>query len=479
MPPEARSTRTPHRPRRFPHLPTGYATTVLGDSPTAYWRLGDATTTTTARDQVGASPGANPGTYLNGVVRGSPSLLPASTADSAATFDGVNDYVRVANSAALNPSGAITLEAWIKPSSIPAAGSFKGIVTKPESYALQFNGPRLEFTVIQAGVRRRLQAPVGTIVAGQTYFVAGTYNGTTQRLYVNFAQVASQPLTGAIGPQTQVLSIGSWAASEYFSGSIDEVAVYSTALSAARLSAHYDAGRGASSGIGAGGADLADRNACVEHERVPLVGRQCDGRDGLHSRKGYDLWVRRTYGDFAGGERHVVLRHRPHPRHSVLLSNPGNELCRQLAKLGDRHGHHPGGVWPSGSHRAGCLAAIQLVDRPHLDRQRCRRDFLCRRARPHGGILGPGRCDVGGQRVELHRHAADSVHDLLLSSQGRDEWRLIVLLEYGERDDLRWRRNASDRLRRTWLPQRSRASRSTCRGRIRRRRRQASRSSAT
>ena len=106
------------------------------------------------------------------------------------------------------------LEAWIKPTSLPASGSFASILTKAESYSLQFNGPRLEFTIIQSGTRRRLQAPSGAIVAGQTYHVVGTYDGTTQRLYVNGTQVASAALSGAITTNTNPLTIGSWNGSE-------------------------------------------------------------------------------------------------------------------------------------------------------------------------------------------------------------------------------------------------------------------------
>ena len=102
------------------------------------------------------------------------------------------------------------MEAWIKPSRCPPAGSFASVASKPESYSLQFNGPRLEFTIMQSSVRRRLQAPAGAISTGQAYHVVGTYDGTTQRLYVNGAEVASAPLTGAITANTNALDIGSW-----------------------------------------------------------------------------------------------------------------------------------------------------------------------------------------------------------------------------------------------------------------------------
>jgi hypothetical protein len=116
------------------------------------------------------------------------------------------------------------------------------VLTKAESYSLQFNGPRLELTIMQAGARKRLQAPVGTFVAGQTYHVVGTYDGTTQRLYVNGALVASAALTGPATSNTNPLVIGSWGGTnEFFAGRIDEVAIYTKALTSAQVQAHYSA----------------------------------------------------------------------------------------------------------------------------------------------------------------------------------------------------------------------------------------------
>ena len=79
--------------------------------------------------------------------------------------------------------------------------------------------------------------------AGQAYHVVGAYDGATQRLYVNGPQVASQPLTGAASSSSADLFLGSWNDStEFFDGTIDEAAVFDTALSVGRVGAHYSAG---------------------------------------------------------------------------------------------------------------------------------------------------------------------------------------------------------------------------------------------
>jgi hypothetical protein len=226
-----------YEPVAPPPPPTSaYGQAVLGDGPAAWWRLGE-TSGTTAADQIGA----NPGTYSpGGVTLGQPTLIPGDTQSKAVAFN--NGSVKVPSASALNLSNAITLEAWIKPNALPASGSFASVLTKAESYSLQFNGPRLEFTVIQSGTRRRLQAPVGAVVTGSAYYVVGTFDGTTQRLYLNGVQIASQALSGSATSTSTPLYVGSWdGSSEFFNGTIDEPAIYNKVLSAAQVQAHYNA----------------------------------------------------------------------------------------------------------------------------------------------------------------------------------------------------------------------------------------------
>jgi Concanavalin A-like lectin/glucanases superfamily/Lysyl oxidase len=219
---------------------SAYSNAVEGDYPVGYWRLAEKSGAT-AHD----AAGSNPGTYKNGTMLGQPSLLAGDLANSSARFDGSNDYVGIPSSPSLVPSGKVSVEAWIKPDALPSKDNFASIASKPESYSLQFSGPNLEFTIMQSGVRKRLQAPSGAVAVGRAYHVVGTYDGAIQRLYVNGVEVANAPLSGPITTNSKPLDIGSWSeGSEAFDGTIDEVAVYAGALSAARAAAHWQAGSG-------------------------------------------------------------------------------------------------------------------------------------------------------------------------------------------------------------------------------------------
>src|SRR5262249_56986965 len=68
--------------------------------------------------------------------------------------------------------------------------------------------------------------------------LALTYNGTVEQLYVNGALVASRSQSGTVQTSTGVLHIGGdsvWG--EYFLGVIDEIRIYTRALSAAEIHA--------------------------------------------------------------------------------------------------------------------------------------------------------------------------------------------------------------------------------------------------
>ena len=156
----------------------------------------------------------------------------------ALSFDGVNDWVTVSDAADLDLTSGMTLEAWVRPSSL---SGWRTVVMKQNSAGLAYglyandNDPWPALTVSIAGADR---SSVGTaqLLLNTWTHVAGTYDGATLRLYVNGVQVRSVPQTGSMAVTTGVLRIGGnsvWG--EYFAGLIDEVRVYDRALSEAEI----------------------------------------------------------------------------------------------------------------------------------------------------------------------------------------------------------------------------------------------------
>jgi hypothetical protein len=111
------------------------------------------------------------------------------------------------------------------------------------SSSLKLDGHHLVFSIVRRGGRSRVRARAGLLVRGKAHHVVGTFDGGTQRLFVDGVEVAKAAGSGSIAHRANQFDIGSARGSDgAFRGLIDEVAVYARALGAARVKAHYRAG---------------------------------------------------------------------------------------------------------------------------------------------------------------------------------------------------------------------------------------------
>ena len=178
------------------------------------------------------SSGAGNAGLFNGATRSASGRFGA-----AASFDGVNDRIDVADSSSLDLSSGMTLEAWVQPTAL----GWRTAILKERpggiAYALYAstdnNRPSAE---IQAETR----AP-SAIATNVWTHLASTYDGATLRLYVNGTQVSSRAVTGAITLSSGALRIGGNAVwGEYFKGLVDEVRIYNRALTAGEIQTDKD-----------------------------------------------------------------------------------------------------------------------------------------------------------------------------------------------------------------------------------------------
>lgn len=210
-------------PRRAASDPYGDA--VRADSPVAWWRGNGTAADEIAGGTAGTLVGATYGT----------GFLPARPAAQTFNFDGVDDVVSIPSQTKTDITGSMTVEAWINPDVLSNPG-FDSIVDRHNGWALETRDGRPELW-LAAGVAAT--SPT-VLVDGQTYHLVGTYDGTAVRMYVNGALVGSVTATATLA--AGVTYIGAYASSDYFDGRIAEAALYNTALSAARIAAHYAAG---------------------------------------------------------------------------------------------------------------------------------------------------------------------------------------------------------------------------------------------
>jgi Concanavalin A-like lectin/glucanases superfamily/Bacterial Ig-like domain len=219
---------------------TPYKDAVLADGAVAYWRLGESSGTSAADE----SANANTATYTGGVALGQPGAL-AADQDTAASFDGVNDALSAPDAPSLDLSTGATIETWVK----RAKSGWQVVVGKPgngqsrfENYALWFDSSDYLRAFFGNGVT---YSSISSSVPMDTnwHYVVATYDNATIRLYVDGTLNTTASGSIALTPNTQPMNVGRDQSSSYFfGGRLDEVAVYPTALTAARVGRHYELG---------------------------------------------------------------------------------------------------------------------------------------------------------------------------------------------------------------------------------------------
>jgi RHS repeat-associated protein len=220
---------------------TPYKDVVLGDSPAAYWRLGEAVGASSAADSA-SSPDA--GTYTNIPTLGQWGPL-SGDPDRAVRLDGWGAFVDVPDAAKLKPASAFSLEAWVKTTAANGV-----VVDKPYaagstvSYSLSVAAGKAKLAVNLSGGAYSISS-TASINDGQWHQLVGTFASSTLKLYLDGASAATDVSTsGSLQYSSLHLQIGRFDASggNYLSGWADEIALYPAALSAAQVSAHYAAG---------------------------------------------------------------------------------------------------------------------------------------------------------------------------------------------------------------------------------------------
>ena len=205
-----------------------------------YWRLNDAPGSATARDY---SVWGNDGTLVD---------LDAATAwvvggpeGGALSVQG-NGYVNVPDSASIDSiTSQVTVAAWIFLSAPVMADTYATAISRQigTGYGQHFH---LSVNDQQQAILFITTTTAGQQVIGgpptfpqQTWVhLAGTYDGSQMRLYVNGAEVNSQAISGPFAAETNPVILsgngntGSHTVTEFVPGELDEVMLYRRALGA-------------------------------------------------------------------------------------------------------------------------------------------------------------------------------------------------------------------------------------------------------
>jgi len=203
-----------------------------------HWAMDDSADNTMVLDS---------GSYSNnGTAQQNTSVIStAGVIDGALTFDGVGDYVQIADSDALSPTEEITVCGWFY---FDDASENVGLIWKHSyNYALSTVSDIVRFSVWNPSSQESRASFSTSLLESGWNFIAGVFDGTNSRLYLDGAPIGSigTSITGGIRDRAGDLYIGQRAdgvGDQYFDGLIDEVKIYGKALSASEVEDLYDEG---------------------------------------------------------------------------------------------------------------------------------------------------------------------------------------------------------------------------------------------
>jgi hypothetical protein len=189
------------------------------------------------------SEGTNVGWYVNGPTLGVTGALSGNDGDDAMTLS-YSGYVEVPDAGSLDLGDTLSIEFWMKRGN--AAAGLQTLADKGSgAYKVALNSSKLTlYKSTGAGAGTLIAQSTGTITDTNWHHVVVVKNGTgTAYIYLDGVEVGSGSGSGKVlGNTSSVLTFGSNAAGEAFVGSLDEIALYNTPMSATTAAGHYTLG---------------------------------------------------------------------------------------------------------------------------------------------------------------------------------------------------------------------------------------------
>jgi hypothetical protein len=169
---------------------------------------------------------------------------------SALSFDGVDDFVSVADNATLDLTSGGTMEAWVK---LDTLDRWHGVIAKGDAntdavhnFALEINNANAVRCILGDGSAYQQLDSSTTMTTGQFRHLACSWDGATVRLYIDGVLNASAAQSLTPAGNTAPLYVGQFGGnSDRLDGTIDDVRLYNRALTASEIQADMNTPIGA------------------------------------------------------------------------------------------------------------------------------------------------------------------------------------------------------------------------------------------
>ena len=184
------------------------------------------------------SENMNTGALINGVGY-------SSENKGSFTFDGLNDAI-TSSSANIPISTTVTVSAWVKHNTLPNSTQ-RYLTIGNEVAVIRHDGVsssgQLHFYIRTNGTIKNALRVNNSLTTNTWYYVVGTWDGTTSRLYKNAVQIGTNVPGGTLNGGNLTFYILS-SDGEPLNGNIAQVSVYNRALSADEITQNYNAFKG-------------------------------------------------------------------------------------------------------------------------------------------------------------------------------------------------------------------------------------------
>jgi tetratricopeptide (TPR) repeat protein len=194
------------------------------------------------------------GNGLDGKLVGDAKIISDPQRGNVLSLDGDGDYVDCGNSPAFNITGSITMAAWIKVNKFDK--SWQAIVTKgyQNTWSLCREGDSNSINIYGSQATSGYSGYVGFDITvglvadnvnvndGRWHHIAGVYDGTKLYLYIDGVLNGSEDLYGRFAINNDPVYIGDVSTEQAYgwNGLIDDVRIYSYALSPEEIAAIYN-----------------------------------------------------------------------------------------------------------------------------------------------------------------------------------------------------------------------------------------------
>ena len=224
----------------------------LSSQPKAYWKTDES-----SGNAADATGNGHTLTNLNGVVYSAGKINNAADGGSSnaakrleATDNGTYGFT----------TGAMSMSVWVNVTTAPSSGNLSilfdhlyGNTTSGMEYDLAYDNrsgqpctaPALTF--VRAGSATDIACANVTLSTGTWHHIVGTYDGSTLTLYEDGTSIATHSSTAGganFGSTGGVATLAAWGGGNYLSGLVDEAGIWSSALTAADVTALYNSGAG-------------------------------------------------------------------------------------------------------------------------------------------------------------------------------------------------------------------------------------------